>query len=146
MSRYITARYLLIVSLAQELNHTREELATARSAFVPPSLAHTPLVPPVTLPPPTPVTPALSQSNSGTSTVTPHESPAQWAILLTTPAALMLRSHPAPDPEGESSRQHRRVSFAPKVSVNIISSESESESEETPAGLSECQCDHCHHE
>ena len=144
LSRCITAGYLLIISLAQELNRTPDELAAARSMFAPPSLAHTPLVPPVALPPPTPVTPTPSQSNSDTSTVTPHESPAQWAMLLATPAAPMLWSHPAPDPEGESSRQRRRVSFAPEVSV--ISSDSESDTEETPAGPSECQCDHCRHE
>jgi hypothetical protein len=146
LSRYRTAAYLLIVSLAQELNRTRDALAAARSAFAPPSLAHTPLVPPVTLPPPTPVTPALSQSNSDTSTVTPHESPAQWAILLATLAAPMLRSDPPPDSEGEPSRQRSRVSFAPEVSISIISSDSESDTEETPAGPSECQCDHCRHE
>ena len=134
LSRYITAGYFLIVSLAQELTRVRSELAAARSAFAPPLLIHTSLVPPST-----PVIPTPSQSSSGTSVVTPHESPAQWSMLLATPATPMLRSHPAPDPEGEPSRQRRRVSFAPDVSV--ISSDSESDTEETLAGSSVCQCD-----
>lgn len=78
--------------------------------------------------------------------MTPHGSPAEWTLLLATPAAPMLQPHPAPASKGEPSRQHLRVSFAPEVSVNVISSNSESEAEETPAGLSECQCGHCLHE
>jgi hypothetical protein len=142
-SCYITAGHLLIHNLSQELNRTQEALAATRSAFTPPSLAYAPLVPSITIPPPTPVTP---QSNSETSTVTPHESPADWALLLATPAAPMPHSHPTHDPEGEPSCQCCRVSIAPEVSVNIISFDSESETEETPAEPSEFQCDHCLHE
>ena len=87
-----------------------------------------------------PVTP---QSNLDTSTVTPHESLAEWDLLLATPVAPMLHSHPTSDPEGEPSRQRHRVSFAPVVSVNIISSDSESETEETPVEPLECQCNYC---
>ena len=76
LSRYITAGYFLITSIAQELDRVRGELAAARSAFAPPLLTDTSLVPPATLPPPTPVTPTPSQNNSGTLVVAPHESPA----------------------------------------------------------------------
>jgi hypothetical protein len=96
MSRYMTARYLLIHSLSVELNRTREALATAWSAFTPPTLYYTPTFPPATIPPPTP-----SQSGSDTLTVTPCVSPAEWSLLLDTPTAPMLHSRPAPDLEEE---------------------------------------------
>ena len=61
----------------------------------------------------------------------PLNTPAEWVSLLATPAALML--HPTPAPEGEPSRQRRRVTFNPEVSVNHVSSGSESASGEDTA-------------
>ena len=46
LSCYITASYLLIHELAQELNHARTALVAARSSFVPPSIGFTPTIPP----------------------------------------------------------------------------------------------------
>ena len=45
--------------------------------------------------------------------------------------------HPAPAPEGEPSRQRRRVTFNPEVSVNHVSSGSESALGEDPAAPAE---------
>lgn len=134
LSRYITASYLLIHELARELTRARTALVAARSSFVPPSIGFTPVISPVFGSPATPVTPS---SDSSTLTVTPHSTPIEWDSLLTTPAAPMLQSHPAPTPEGEPSRQRRRVTFNPEVSVNTISSGSESGSGEDPAGPAE---------
>ena len=78
-----------------------------------------------------PVSPVTPPSSSGTSTVNPLSAPAEWVSLLATLVAPMLQPHPAPAPEGEPSRQHRRVSFNPEVST--ISSGPESGSREEPA-------------
>ena len=138
LSRYITASYLLIYELARELSRARTalatSLATSRSTTTPSSLAFTPYVPVSSSSPISPVTPL---SSSGTSIVNPLSAPAEWVSLLTTPVAPMLQSHPAPAPEGEPSRQHRRVTFNPEVSVGVVSSGSESGSGEDPAGPAE---------
>ena len=131
LSRYITASYLLIYELAQELTRARTALMDARSSFVPPSIGSTLVIPPASSSPSTPITPS---SSLGTSTMTPHSAPAEWASLLATPATPMLQTHPAPAPEGEPSRHHCRVTFNPEVSVNIVSSGSDSGSGEDPAG------------
>ena len=65
----------------------------------------------------------------------PLSTPAEWVSLLATPAAQKL--HPTPAPEGEPSRQRRRVTFNPEVSINLVSSGSESASGEDPAGPAE---------
>ena len=61
----------------------------------------------------------------------PLSAPAEWVTLLATPIAPML--HPTPAPEGETSRQRRRVTFNPEVSVNLVISGSESALGEDPA-------------
>ena len=61
----------------------------------------------------------------------PLSTPAEWVSLLATPATPML--HPTPAPEGEPSRQRRRVTFNPEVSVNHVSSGSETASREDTA-------------
>ena len=136
LSRYITASYLMIHELARELTRARTALASAlvstRSATTPSSLGFTPYIPASSSSPISPVTPP---SSSGTSTVNPLSAPAEWVSLLTTPVAPML--HPTPAPEGEPSRQHRRVTFNPEVSVNLVSSGSESASGEDPAAPAE---------
>ena len=81
------------------------------------------------------ISPVTPPSSSGTSTVNPLSAPAEWVSLLTTPIAPML--HPAPAPDGEPSRQCRRVTFNPEVSVNLVSSGSESASGEDPAAPAE---------
>ena len=45
--------------------------------------------------------------------------------------------HPTPAPEGEPSRQGRRVTFNPEVSVNLVSSGSETASGEDTAAPAE---------
>ena len=126
----------MIHELARELTHARTALATAlvttRSATTPSSLGFTPYIPASSSSPISPVTPP---SSSGASAVNPLSAPAEWVSLLTTPAAPML--HPTPSPEGEPSRQHRRVTFNPEVSVNLVSSGSESASGEDPTAPAE---------
>ena len=134
LSRYIIASYILIHELARELTRARTALVAARSSFIPPSIGFTPIIPPASSSPATPVIPS---SSSGTSTVTPHSAPAEWASLLAAPATLMLQPHPAPAPVGEHSRQRRCVTFNPEVSVNVVSSGSKSGSGEDQAGPAE---------
>ena len=95
---------------------------------MPPTIEFTPSIPPayVTL-----VTPVTTQGTTNPLAVTPRSAPVARASLVATHAAPMLSSHPAPAPEGESSRQHHRVTFNPDVST--ISSGSESGSGEEPA-------------
>ena len=122
----------MIHELARELTRARTALAaalvTTRSATTPSSLGFTPYIPASSSSPISPVTPP---SSTGVSAVNPLSTPAEWVSLLTTPVASML--HPTPAPEGEPSRQRRRVTFNPEVSVNHISSGSESASGEDPA-------------
>ena len=128
LSRYITASYLLIYELARELTRARVALAAARNRNPPPTVGFTPFVSPVSI---TPVTSVTTQGITNPLAVTPRSAPAAWAFLVATPAAPMLRSRPAPAPEGESPRQRRRVTFNPEVST--ICSGSESDSGEEPA-------------
>ena len=132
LARYVTASYLMIHELARELTRARTALAaalvTTRSATTPSSLGFTPYIPASSSSPISPVTPP---SSTGVSAVNPLSTPAEWVSLITTPVASML--HPAPAPEGEPSRQRRRVTFNPEVSVNLVSSGSESTSGEDPA-------------
>ena len=125
LSHYITASYLLNYDLAQELSHARAALAAARMRNPLPTVIYTSSVPPVSVPPVT------SQGAINPLTVTPRSAPAAWASLVATPVAPMLRSHHAPAPEGEPSRQRRRVSLNPEVST--ISSGSGSGSGDEPA-------------
>lgn len=128
LSRYITASYLLIYELARELSRTRTALASASSATTPPSVGFTPYIPTSSRSPVSSVTPP---SSSGTAIASPLSAPAEWVSLLATPVAPMI--HPPPAPEGEPSRQRRRVTFNPEVSVNPVSSGSESALGEDPA-------------
>ena len=121
----VTASYLLIHELARELNRAHSALAATRSYPTPPSMGFTPYIVPSSSSLVSPVTPP---SSSGTSTVNPHSAHAEWASLLATPAAPMIPSHPAPTPEGEPSRQRRRVTFNTEVSVSVVSSGSGSDS------------------
>ena len=121
LSRYITATYLLIYELSQELTRARIALAGAQNWNPPPTVGFTPYVPPAS---------TNTQGTVNPSIVTPRSAPAAWASLVATPAAPMLRSHPAPAPKGESSRQHRCVSLNPEVTT--ISSGSESGSGADP--------------
>ena len=125
LSRYITTTYLLIYELARELTRARIALAAARNRNPLPTIGFTPCVPP------TSSTLVTTQGTINPLVVTPRNAPAAWSSLVATPAAPMLRSHPAPAPEGESSRQRHRVSFNPEVST--ISRGSESSSGEEPA-------------
>ena len=109
-------------------------LAAARSYPTPPSMGFTPYIMPNSSSPISPVTPP---SSSGTSTVNPRSAPAEWASLLASPAAPMIPSHPVPTPEGESSRQHHRITFNPKVPIGVVSSGSGSDSGEDPAAPTE---------
>ena len=125
LSRYITASYLLIYELSRELTRARIALSATRNRNPPPTVGFTPYVPPAS------VTLVTTQGTTNPLALTPRSAPAAWASLVATPAAPMHRSHPAPAPEGESSRQRRHVSFNPEVST--ISSGSESGSGEEPA-------------
>ena len=126
----------MIHELARELTRARTALAaalvTTRSATTPSSLGFTPYVPASSSSPISPVTPP---SSSGTVTASPLSAPAEWVSLLATPAAPMIR--PPPAPEGEPSRQRRRVTFNPEVSVNHVSSGSETASGEDTAAPAE---------
>ena len=113
----------MIHELARELTRACTALATTRSFTTPSSMGFTPYIPSSSSSPVSPVTPS---SSSGTSTVNPLSAPAEWVSLLTTPVAPML--HPAPAPEGEPSRQCRRVTFNPEVLVNLVNSRPESTS------------------
>ena len=84
-----------------------------------------------------PISPVTPLSSSGTLTVNPHSAPAEWVSLLATPAAPMIPYHPAPTSKGEPSRQRRRVTFNPEVSVNVVSSGSGSDSREDPTAPAE---------
>ena len=136
LARYVTSSYLMIHELARELTRTRTALATTlvtfRSATSPSSLGFTPYVPVSSSSPISPVTPP---SSMGVSAVNPLSTPAEWVSLLATPVAPML--HPTPAPEGERSRQRRRVTFNPEVSVNHVSSGSETASGEDAAAPAE---------
>ena len=122
--------------MARELSRARTALAStlvsASSATAPPYVGFTPYIPASSRSPVSPVTP---QSSSDTATVSPLSTPAELVSLLTTSVAPMI--HPPPAPEGEPSRQHRRVTFNPEVSVNPASSGSESASGEDPAAPAE---------
>lgn len=122
LSRYITASYLLNYELARELARARTALAAARNRNPLPTVGFTPYVPPVS---------ATTQGTTTPLAVTPRSAPATWASVVATPAAPMLRSHPAPTPEGESLRQRRRVFLNPEVTT--ISSGSGSGSGDEPA-------------
>ena len=135
-ARYVTASYLMIHELAQELTRARTALAatlvTTRSATTPSSLGFTPYIPASSSSPISPVTPP---SSTGVSAVNPLSTPAEWVSLVATPVAPML--HPTPAPEGEPSRQRRCVTFNPEVSVNLVSSGSETVSGEDTAAPAE---------
>ena len=120
--------------MAQELNRARSALAAARSYPTPPSMGFTPYIVPSYSSRISPVTPP---SNSGTSTVNPHSAPAKWESLLAAPAAPMIPSRPAPTPEGDPSRKHRRVTFNPEVLIGVVSSGSGSDSGEDPTAPAE---------
>ena len=126
----------MIHELARELTRGRTALAaalvTTRSATTPSSLGFTPYIPASSSSPISPVTPS---SSTGVSAVNPLSTPAEWVSLLATPIALIL--HPTPAPEGEPSRQRRRVTFNPEVSVNLVSSGSETASGEDTAAPAE---------
>ena len=79
----------------------------------------------------TSVPPMTLQGTINPLTVNPRSTPAAWSSLVATPASPMLRSDPPHAPEGEPSRQRRRVSLDPEVSV--ISSGSGSGSGDEPA-------------
>ena len=132
LSRYITASYLMIHELARELTRARIALASTRSVTTPSSMGFTPYILASSSSPISLVTPL---SSSGTSIVNPLSAPAEWVTLLATLVALML--HPTPAPEGEPSRQRRRVTFNPEVSVNHVSSGSETASGEDTAAPAE---------
>ena len=118
----------MIHELARELTRARTALACTRSVTAPASVGFTTYIP---ASPSTPVSSVTPPSSSGTVTVSPLRSPVEWVSLLATPVAPML--HPTPALEGEPSRQRRRVTFNPEVSVNHVSSGYESASGEDPA-------------
>ena len=98
LSCYITASYLLNYELARELSRAWTALAAARTRNPLPTVIYTTPVPSASVPPVT------SQGTVNPLMVTPRSAPAAWASLVATPTAPMLRSHPAPAPEGEPSR------------------------------------------
>ena len=122
----------MIHELARELTRARTALASTRSVTAPSSLGFTPYILASFSSPISPVTPP---SSSGASTVNPLSAPAEWVSLLTTPVAPML--HPTPAPAGETSRQCRRVTFNPEVSVNLVRVGSETASGEDTAAPAE---------
>ena len=136
LARYVTASYLMIHELARELTraHTAlvAALVTPRSATTPSSLGFTPYIAASSSSPISPVTPP---SSTGVSAVIPLSTPAEWVSLLATHVAPML--YPSPATEGEPSRQRRRVTFNPEVSVNHVSSGSETASGEDTAAPAE---------
>ena len=136
LARYVTASYLLIHELARELTRARTALAaalvTTRSATTPPSLGFTPYIPASSS---SPISPVTRPSSTGVSAVNHLSTPAEWVSLLATPVAPMI--HPTSAPEEEPSRQRRRVTFNPEVSVNHVSSGSETASGEDTAAPAE---------
>src|ERR1041385_2100020 len=104
LSRYMVAQYELIVSLAEELARSREALASLSSVQSPPPPppTYTPVPAPPIPPSPTPQTPVVPVAVR-------RETPEEWAALTAPPAAPMLRQRTPPPPEGDPSRQRRRL-------------------------------------
>jgi hypothetical protein len=130
----------MITSLAEELTHAREALAAIAAAQspLPPAflLVYTPPVPPSLAP----ETPSSSFGPPGFSSGSRRETSVEWASLLATPAAPMLRHRASSTSEGEPSRQRHRVSFVPEDVVHIISSDSEVESDDEESSVCQCPC------
>jgi hypothetical protein len=142
LSRYLNTSYRLITHQAEELSRVRKALAAAAQS--PPPPVFSPMyVPPIPLSLASEV-PSSSLGQPGTSSGTRCESPAEWASLLATPAALMLRRRSSSLIEVEPSRQRRRVSFVPEDVIHIISSESKVEADDEESSVCECPC-HLHH-
>ncbi|KAI4967690.1 hypothetical protein ZWY2020_017036 [Hordeum vulgare] len=142
LSRHVSASYRMIVSLAEELSRLRAALVIATAMPPPPQSSVPPPDAPPVPPPPGFEIPASSSPLPGTSSGCRRETHSEWASLLATPAAPMLRRR-APSKAGPS-RQRRRVAFAPKIEVNIISSDSDSGSDDEESEVFQCSC-HPHH-
>ena len=100
LSRYLNGSYRMITSLAEELTHARGALAAVMAAQSPPpppfSPVYTPHAPPSE-------TPSSSFGPPGFPSGSRRETLAEWASLLATPAAPMLRRHAPSTPKGEPS-------------------------------------------
>ena len=131
----------MITSLAEELTSSREALAAVAAAHSPPPPPFSPIYTP---PIPSSDTPSSSFGPPGFSSGSRHETPSEWASLLATPAAPMLRRRASSPSEGEPSYQRLRVSFDPEAEVHIISSNSESKSDDEESSVYQCSC-HRHH-
>ena len=131
LAHYMVAQYELVISLAEELSRSREALTSISSiqSPPPPPPTYTPVPAPPIPPAPTPPTPAVLIAVR-------HETPEEWAALTATPAAPMLRQRTPPPPEGEPSRQRRRLDITTRSTIHITSSDSEDSSD----GSADCQC------
>ena len=99
LSRYLNASYRMIISLAEELSRVLAALAAVAPVPPPPQTTYPPIYPSV---PPPPRFDAPSTSIVPPDS--PRETPAEWASLLATPAAPMLRRRAPSTPEGEPSQ------------------------------------------
>jgi hypothetical protein len=130
----------MIVSLAEELSRVQGALAAVSIASSLPHPIFPPVHPPPVPPPRTFDAPSSSTISPGFSSGSRRETPAEWASLLATPAAPMLRHRAPTSPEGEPSQQHRRVSFNPEDAIHIISSDSDSGSDDEESSVWQCSC------
>jgi hypothetical protein len=144
LSRYLNASYRTIISLAEELSRVLAALAAVTPVPSPPQTIHPPMHPPPVPPPPRFEAFPTSAVPPGVPFGSRRETPAEWASLLATPAAPMLRRRAPSTPEGEPSQQRRRVSFDPEDEIHIISSDSDSGSDDEESVVWQCSCHQRH--
>ena len=129
LSCYIVAQYELIISLAEELARSREALASISIAQSPPPPPST--FAPVPAPPTSPsLTPQTPVEHPNVQAVTRRETTEEWSTFVATPAALMLRQHSPPPPEGEPSRKRRFVGSSSRNTIHVVSSGFEDSSDD----------------
>ena len=140
LSRYLNASYRTIISLAEELSRVQAALAAATSVPPPPQPIFPPIYPPPVPHPPRFEAPSSSIVLPGFSSGSRRETPAEWASLIATPAATMLRRRAPSTPEGEPSQQRRRVSFDPEDEIHIVSFDSDSGLDDEESSVCQCSC------
>ncbi|KAI5017530.1 hypothetical protein ZWY2020_042418 [Hordeum vulgare] len=89
LSRYVSASYRTIVSLAKELSHLRAVLVIATTVPPPPQSSVPPSDAPSVPPPPRFEIPVSCSAPLGTSSGSSRETHSEWASLPATPAAPM---------------------------------------------------------
>ena len=125
LSRYVVAQYELIVSLAEELAHSREALASLSNVQSPPPPPSPPVLTPV---PPTTLTLQTPYVPPDVPVVTRRETTEEWSMLVATSAAPMLSPRTSPPSEEKPPRKRRFLGSSSRSVVHEISSDSEDRS------------------